>query len=500
MLYPLSYEGWSPAGYRSGHCSGGGLVDGRVCNTEPAMNEQLEFPTGFLWGAATASYQIEGGARDGGRGESVWDVFSHTEGKVAHGHNGDVACDHYHRFDDDIAMMADLGLQTYRFSISWSRVLPEGRGRVNREGVDFYQRLVDQLLAHGIVPCPTLFHWDLPQGLEEIGGFRNRDTVSWFGDYAALMARELGDRVHMWSTFNEPWCYAYLGHAAGVHAPGLTDPHAAVTVAHHELLAHGLAVQTMRAERDDLRLGIVINPSNIVSETTRPADDGQIRLIDAIHNRWWFDAIFRGHYPADLLDSYGPLADAIQPGDLDTISQPLDWLGINYYFDIIVRGLDHDDDATRRMLAYPTVHGVTEADEAEIHTDMGWPITPDGLTELLVRLRDDYPDLPPIHITENGCAYDDPVIGGRCSDPRRIDYLDRHLRAIKDAIDAGVDIRGYYQWSLMDNFEWALGYDKRFGLVHIDFDTLVRTPRDSAYWYRDVIRHNGLVERRTGAQ
>ena len=280
--------------------------------------------------------------------------------------------------------------------------------------------------------CPTLFHWDLPQALEELGGFRNRDTVSWFGDYAALMVRELGDRVHMWSTFNEPWCYAYLGHASGVHAPGLTDPHAAVTVAHHELLAHGLALQTMRAERDDLQLGVVINPSNIVSDAQRPADDAQVRLIDAIHNRWWFDAMLRNNYPADLLESYGPLADAIRAGDTETISQPL------------------------------------------------------------VRLRDDYPGLPPIYITENGCAYDDPIIDGRCADPRRIDYLDQHLRAIRHAIDAGVDIRGYYQWTLMDNFEWSLGYDKRFGLVHVDFDTLDRTPRDSASWYRDVISRNGL--------
>jgi beta-glucosidase len=455
------------------------------------MSEMSQFPTGFLWGAATASYQIEGAVREGGRGESVWDVFSHTEGNVANGHTGDVACDHYHRLDDDVRMMADLGLQSYRFSISWSRVMPDGHGGVNQEGVDFYQRLVDRLLEHGIVPCPTLFHWDLPQALEELGGFRNRDTVSWFGDYAALMVRELGDRVHMWSTFNEPWCYAYLGHAAGVHAPGLVDPHAAVTVAHHELLAHGLALQTMRAERDDLQLGIVINPSNIVSDAQRPADTTQLRLVDAIHNRWWFDATLRGEYPADLLESYGPLADAIQSGDADTINQPLDWVGINYYFDIILRGLD-DGEVTDRMLAYPTVTGVTEADEAEIHTDMGWPITPNGFTDLLVRLRDEYPNLPPIYITENGCAYDDPIVDGRCADLRRVDYLDQHLRAIRRAIDAGVDIRGYFQWSLMDNFEWSLGYDKRFGLVHVDFDTLERTPRDSASWYRDVIRRNGL--------
>lgn len=451
----------------------------------------IQFPDGFLWGAATASYQIEGAALEGGRGKSVWDTFSHTEGKVAKGHTGDVACDHYHRLDDDVAMMADLGLQSYRFSISWSRVMPDGRGAVNAEGLAFYQRLVDQLLEHGITPCPTLFHWDLPQGLEDIGGFRSRDTVSWFGDYAALMARELGDRVSMWSTFNEPWCYAYLGHASGRHAPGLTDPAAAVTVAHHELLAHGLALQAMRAERDGLQLGIVINPSNVRQEGTPDAPFAQVQLIDAIHNRWWFDATLRGEYPADLLASYGPLAEAVQPGDLDVIAQPLDWLGINYYFDILVRGLTADD-AADGWLEYPTVTGVTEAPTREVHTDMGWPITPEGFTALLVRLHTDYPNLPPIHITENGCAYDDPVVEGRCADPRRIEYLDLHLRALRDAMQQGVDVRGYYQWSLMDNFEWALGYDKRFGLVHVDFDTLARTPRDSAFWYRDVITNNGI--------
>jgi beta-glucosidase len=452
----------------------------------------ITFPDGFLWGAATAAYQIEGAAREGGRGMSVWDTFSHTEGKVAKGHTGDVACDHYHRVEADVALMADLGLQTYRFSIAWSRVLPEGRGKPNAEGIAFYHRLIEALLARDIVPCPTLFHWDLPQGLEDIGGFRNRDTVSWFGDYAQLMAREYGDKVTMWSTFNEPWCYAYLGHAAGYHAPGLTDPRAAITVAHHELLAHGLALQAMRSERDGLSLGIVINPSNVRSEGLPPAPADEMQVIDGIHNRWWFDSTLKGEYPADLLDRFGELADAVQPGDLEVIAQPLDWIGINYYFDILVRGLASGE-ASNRMRAYPTVSHTTEADRRQVHTDMGWPITPEGFTELLVRLNDDYPNLPPVHITENGCAYDDPVIEGACHDPRRIEYLDLHLRALKEAIDEGVDVRGYYQWSLMDNFEWALGYDKRFGLVHIDFDTLERTPRDSAHWYREVILRNGLA-------
>ena len=452
------------------------------------------FPDGFLWGAATASYQIEGAAREGGRGPSIWDDFSHTPGKVANGHTGDVACDHYHRVGDDIQMMVDLGLQAYRFSISWSRVLPEGRGKPNETGIAWYSDLIDQLLANDIVPSPTLFHWDLPSALESIGGFRNRDTASHFADYAALMIDRFGDRVQMWSTFNEPWCHAYLGHAAGVHAPGMHDPKAAVTVAHHEQLAHGLAVQSMRAERSDLQLGIVINPSNVVREGNPPANEDEMRKIDAIHNRWWFDPILTGEYPSDILDDFGPLAEAVRPGDTGEIAQPLDWVGINYYYDILVKAAATGD-TTNRMLAYPTVDSTTQSDIRPIHTDMGWPITPDGFTNLLVRLHEDYPNLPPLYITENGCAYDDPKIEGRISDPRRIEYLDLHLRAVRDAIDAGVDIRGYFEWSLMDNFEWALGYDKRFGIVHIDFETLERTPRESAYWYRDVIAANGVPER-----
>jgi beta-glucosidase len=452
----------------------------------------IEFPAGFRWGAATASYQIEGAVTEGGRGRSVWDTFSHTEGKIAGGDTGDVACDHFHRFPDDVALMAEMGLQTYRLSIAWPRVQPDGRGPANPDGLAFYDRLIEELLAHDITPNVTLFHWDLPQALEDIGGFRNRDTVSWFGDYAELMARHFGDRVTMWGTFNEPWCYAYLGHAAGVHAPGLKDGRAAVAVAHHELLAHGLALQAMRAERNGLELGIVINPSNILSEGLPAAPADQLRRIDAIHNRFWFDGLLRGAYPDDLLEAYGPWADVVQSNDLQLISQPLDWLGVNYYFDILVRGLAAGEQP-QGVAAYPTVDSVTESAVRSEHTDMGWPLTPEGFTELLVRLRDDYPNLPPLYITENGAAYDDPVIEGGVRDERRIDFLDRYLRGLHDAMTAGVDVRGYYQWSLLDNFEWALGYAKRFGLIHVDFDTLERTPRDSAHWYRDAIARNGLA-------
>jgi len=453
------------------------------------------FPEGFRWGAATASYQIEGGVDEGGRGPSVWDVFSHSSGKVANGHTGDVACDHFHRVAEDVAMMAELGLQSYRFSIAWPRVIPDGRGAVNPDGIAFYDRLIDLLLEHDIKPCPTLFHWDLPQALEDLGGFRNRDTARWFADYAALMVEQFGDRVSMWSTFNEPWVYAYHGHAAGVHAPGLTDPHSAVTVAHHELLAHGLAVQAIRAVRDDVQAGIVINSCNIRSDGEPPAPPEQVELIDLIHNRWWFDALLRSEYPPDLLERFGDLADAVLPGDLATIAQPIDWIGINYYFDILVQGSggQTSDRMTGELPEYPTTVGVVMAPERAVHTDMGWPITPSGLTERLIRLSADYPNLPPLYITENGCAYDDEVVDGKCHDPRRIDYLDQHIRALSAAIEQGVDVGGYFQWSLLDNFEWALGYDKRFGLVHVDFDTLQRTPRDSAHWYRRVIDRNGLA-------
>ncbi|HEY5664353.1 MAG TPA: GH1 family beta-glucosidase [Ilumatobacter sp.] len=465
-----------------------------------AQRPDVQFPDGFLWGAATASYQIEGAAREAGRGPSVWDDFSHRPGNVLNGDTGDVACDHYHRVEADVALMAELGIQSYRFSIAWPRVQPEGRGRVNDEGIAWYSRLVDLLLGHGIVPCPTLFHWDLPSALEADGGFRRRDTASWFADYAALMVRELGDRVTMWSTLNEPWCYAYLGHAAGVHAPGLHDDRAAVAVAHHQLLAHGIAVEAMRAERGGLQLGIVINPSPVRSAGSPAASTDALRRIDAIHNRWWFDALLNGAYPADLLADFGPLAEeVIRPGDNAQIAQPLDWIGVNYYFDVHVQGR-RADDATPAITSYPTVTDVTEPPLPAVHTDMGWPITPDGLTELLVRLHHDHPDLPPIYITENGAAYDDPVIGGRCHDPRRITYLDAHLRALHDAIGEGVDVRGYYLWSMFDNFEWALGYAKRFGLVHIDYATMQRTPRDSALWYRDVITANGLAARHRDAR
>jgi beta-glucosidase len=456
---------------------------------------EIQFPSDFLWGATSSSYQIEGAAHRGGRGPSNWDDFSDVRGNIAGDANAEIACGHYDRLDEDVKMMADLGLQAYRFSISWSRVMPEGRRRTNPDGLAFYSRLVDRLIENDIVPCATLFHWDLPSGLEEIGGFRNRDTASWFSDYAAIMVAELGDRVTMWATLNEPWSHAYLGHATGAHAPGLTDDRAAVSVAHHQMLAHGLGVQAMRAERNDLKLGLVLNPANVVSTDTPPLAEDSIRRIDGIHNRWWFDSALLGSYPADIVDDYGHLAESIRPGDDEEIHQHLDWIGINYFSDLVVGAASLDrDGASDALRAYPTVTDVAAIEPNGPRTDMDWPVTPDGLTEILVRLRDEYPDLPPIYITGNGCAYDDPVRNGRCVDTRRIDYLKHHLRALADAIDEGVDVRGYFQRSLMDGFEWANGFEKRFGLVHVDYPTLARTPRDSAFWFREVIKANAVPE------
>ena len=346
------------------------------------MNERpvCPFPDDYVWGAATAAYQIEGAAHTDGRGPSIWDDFSHTPGKVEGGDTGDVACDHYHRVDDDVALMSELGLQSYRCSMSWSRLMPEGKGRVNDAGAAWYSRLFDLLLDRGITPCVTLFHWDLPSALEERGGFRNRDTAKYFADYAARAVELFGDRVEMWATFNEPWCHAYLGHANGRHAPGMTDWRAAVAVAHHEQYAHGLAVEAMRAERSGLALGTVYNPSPVRTEGSPSASDDALRRIDGLHNRWWFDSALTGGYPSDVVDDLGPLlADVVRAGDAEQIAQPLDWIGINYYFDLLVRGRT-DDDTEPEIGDYPGVRGVVPSPRRADHTDMGWPITPEGFT------------------------------------------------------------------------------------------------------------------------
>ena len=453
----------------------------------------LRFPDGFLWGVATSAYQIEGGVRQDGRGPSIWDTQCHHTNLVRDGHTGDVAVDHYNRWADDVELMAALGLQAYRFSVAWPRVQPTGSGPANQPGLDFYSRLVDRLLEKGITPALTLYHWDLPQALEDRGGWPERDTAEHFAEYAQIVFGALHDRVRIWATHNEPWCSSLLGYAEPSHAPGHTDAVEATRAIHHINLSHGLAVRAMRAIDPRPQQGVVINLMPIHSVGPDPdgaAADGA-RRYDALRNRVWTEPMLRGRYPEDALAdlaAYGGLP--VEEGDLEIVAQPLDWLGINYYTDDHVRA-----EPGGSWLATPGMRDAVPFAPGDEHTDMGWPITPDGLRALLVELKDTYADLPPVYITENGCAYDDPVIDGAVHDERRIAYLDAHLRAVHAAIEEGVDVRGYMQWSLMDNFEWSHGYHKRFGIVHVDYDTLERTPKDSAAWYREVIARNGLAAR-----
>ena len=467
--------------------------------SSPTLPVPQSFPQSFEWGVATSSFQIEGDRA--GRGETVWDVFCRRPGAILDSSNGDVACDHLRLMADDVRLMADLGLQSYRFSLAWARVLPDGVGVPSPTGLDQYSRLIDLLLEHGITPVPTLFHWDLPQALEERGGFRSCDSTRWFADYAAMMVREFGDRISRWATHNEPWCYSFLGHAAGVHAPGMTDPDAAVSVAHHLLLGHGLAVQAMRAERD-LSLGIVINPAPVHGDDALGADG--VRRIDGTLNRWFLDPVITGRYPVDVLADMGEWASCVLDGDEAIIGQPLDWLGINYYNDHFHTGAADvaavsDGAATAAVAAevpapaVPSPHVTAPHSRTRVvdmpHTDIGWPITPQGFRDMLVGFRDTYGDkLPPIYITENGAAFSDGVVDGVCDDQRRVAYLDSHVAAVAEAVDTGVDIRGYFAWSLLDNFEWAFGYDQRFGIVHVDYATQERTPKASAHRYAEIIR------------
>jgi beta-glucosidase len=458
------------------------------------MAGEARFPEGFLWGAATSAYQVEGAIREDGRSPSIWDTFCRVPGAIRDGHTGDVADDQYHRYREDVALMADLGLQAYRFSVAWSRVLPAGRGAVNEAGLDYYRRLVDELLAAGIEPHLTLYHWDLPQVLQDAGGWPARDTARWFSDYAAVVFDALHDRVRLWTTLNEPWCSSLLGYADGVHAPGIRDPRQATRAIHHLLLGHGLALQAMRAIDPSREVGITLNLQPI--RVGEPDPDAPlldaVRRVDGLRNRVWTEPLLRGRYPDDVaadLEAFGGLP--VRDGDLVLIDQPIDFLGINYYADdLLVRAPGATIPHT------PGVQDVAGREPGPGATDMGWPVTPDGLRDLLVTLAASYPELPPIHVTENGAAYDDPVLEGAVHDQRRIGYLEAHLRAVWEAIAAGVDVRAYFQWTFLDNFEWSHGYDMRFGLVHVDYETQARTPRDSAYWYRDVIARNGLGERR----
>lgn len=436
------------------------------------------FGPDFRWGAATASYQIEGGVAEGGRGPSVWDTFCREPGRVKDGDTGDVACDHYHRYAEDVALLRELGVDTYRFSFAWPRIQPEGRGPANADGLAFYDRLVDALLEAGIRPCPTLFHWDTPQALQDCGGWLDRDITERFADYASILGGHFADRIDQWATLNEPMVVTLYGHALGMHAPGLTLMYDALPVAHHQLLAHGRAVQALRSA-GVRQVGIVNNLAPTWPASRSEADREAATRYDDLVNWTFTDPVLLGTYP----DSMSELMTALRPGDLEAIAEPIDWLGVNHYFPALVSA--PRDPSAELPFDLGFVDGVPT-------TDFGWPVVPEAMTETLTTLRDRYGDaLPPVYVTENGCSYDDgPDPDGRVRDSRRIDYLDRYLRAVQRARDTGVDVRGYFLWSLLDNFEWSEGYSQRFGIVHVDFATLTRTPKDSFSWYRDVIAAN----------
>ncbi|WP_458242965.1 GH1 family beta-glucosidase [Streptomyces sp. MAI_2237] len=473
----------------------------------PQNTSALVFPTGFRWGTATAAYQIEGAAAEDGRTPSIWDTYSHTPGRVRNGDTGDVACDHYHRWREDVDIMADLGVDAYRFSISWPRVQPTGRGPAVEKGLDFYRRLTDALLEKGIEPVVTLYHWDLPQELEDAGGWPERGTAERFAEYASLAARALGDRVKIWTTLNEPWCSAFLGYGSGVHAPGRTDPVAALRAAHHLNLAHGKAVQALRAELPgDAQTSITLNIHHVRALTDRPEDVDAARRIDALANRVFTGPQLLGAYPEDLIADTSRLTDwsFVEDGDLSAIQQPLDFLGVNYYSPTLVSAADgrgtHNSDGHGRSDHSPW----PAADQVAFHlppgdrTAMGWAVDPSGLYELLLRLKADFPGLP-LMITENGAAFDDYVDPhGRVVDPDRIAYLRGHLSAVHRAIEAGVDVRGYFLWSLLDNFEWGYGYSKRFGAVYVDYPTGRRIPKASARWYAAVARTGAVPAEEPG--
>ena len=460
----------------------------------------LTFPKDFLFGSATASYQIEGAVAEDGRTPSIWDTFSHTPGKVMNGDTGDRAVDHYHRMPADVALMKDLGLQAYRFSVAWPRIQPNGAGAFNSRGIDFYSRLVDELLAADIKPIVTLYHWDLPQELEDAGGWASRATAEAFAPYAASLARALGDRVHVWTTLNEPWCAAYLGYASGVHAPGRTNGADALAAVHHLNLAHGLAIQAIRAELPEAKMSVTHNLHVIRPADPHSEDDlDVVRRLDALGNRAFLEPELEGRYPEDLIADTAKVTDwsFVRDGDLETIHQPLDILGVNYYTTSIARKWDGVSPRTLEDGHKPSEHtawvGVDDVDfvlEAGRRTRMGWLVEPAGLTELLLRTSKTYPGLP-LMVTENGAAFDDTVSeDGQVHDEQRLDYVREHLGAVRDAIDSGADVRGYQLWSLLDNFEWAWGYDRRFGIIRVDYDTQERTIKDSARFYADVIRAN----------
>lgn len=440
-------------------------------NPAPSFHPAHVFPKDFVWGVATSAFQIEGAAALDGKGPSIWDRFCRVPGAIADASNGDTACDHVHRWAHDLDIVKDLGVDAYRFSVSWPRVQPDGVGAWNDKGLDFYERLVDGLVARGIQPYLTLNHWDLPEALQARGGWAARDTVHRFVDYARQVARRLGDRVATITTHNEPWVIATLGHEQGCFAPGIKSRATAMQVSHHLLLSHGLALQALRAQGCRSRLGIVLNLSPIGAATDSAEDLAQARLDDGRSVRWYMDPLFKGAYPADVIEHLGADAPRVEPGDLAAITTPMDFLGLNYYARAVASASGGWDKRTsgKRL------------------TEMGWEVCPEGLTELLLRMHRDW-TLPPLYVKENGAAFKDDFKGGRVHDLERTDYIARHIAAVGDALAQGVPMAGYMVWSLLDNFEWASGYEKRFGIVHVDYTTQQRTLKDSALWYRDFLQ------------
>ncbi|MFF5447628.1 GH1 family beta-glucosidase [Streptomyces sp. NPDC012888] len=462
----------------------------------PRPGATLRFPEHFRWGTATAAYQIEGAADEDGRTPSIWDTFSRTPGKVRNGDTGDIAADHYHRVSEDVALMRQLGVSDYRFSLAWPRVQPTGRGPALQKGLDFYRRLTDELRAAGIRPVATLYHWDLPQELEDAGGWPHRETAYRFAEYAGLAAEALGDRVATWTTLNEPWCAAFLGYGSGVHAPGRTSAVDSLRAAHHLNLAHGLAVQALRgALPGTAEISLTLNLHAVRAHTDSPEDLDAARRIDAVGNRIFLDPVFHGRLPEDLVRDTASVTDwsFVEDGDLRTAAAPVDSLGINYYSPTEVAAATPSPPSLSPSPWAGAERYVRFADVPGPRTAMDWPVDADGLYELLVRLRDDLPGVPLV-VTENGAAYEDYADpSGQVKDPERVAYLQAHLAAVHRAVEDGADVRGYFLWSLMDNFEWAYGYSKRFGIVHVDFPTQRRTFKASARWYADVIARGGLT-------
>jgi beta-glucosidase len=443
----------------------------------------ISFPKDFTWGVATASYQIEGAWNTDGKGESIWDRFSHTPGKIQNNENGDVACDHYHRWPEDIALMKSLDVQAYRFSLSWPRIFPEGSGQINQPGLDFYSRLVDGLLDAGITPYITLYHWDLPQRLQEDGGWPARSTAEAFVAYTDEVTRQLGDRVKNWTTLNEPYVSAYIGYLEGRHAPGHRNIDEMLSAAHHLLLAHGWSVQPIRENVGEAHVGVVLNMSPFVPASPSKEDADQARIGDGIVNRWYLDPLAGRGYPEDIREHYGRGEEYFQPADMEVIAAPIDFLGVNYYFRSIARSESIPEEENEPREVFPN-------DE---FTEMGWEVHADGLVDILERVHVDY-SFPELLVTENGAAYDDALDKNRqVNDTKRIDYLKGHVRACGRAIEKGIPLKGYFVWSFLDNFEWSFGFSKRFGLVYVDFETLERIPKHSATLYRDIIRHGGLM-------